>query len=363
MDQAETPEEESPEAAQGLGHEPGALAVGGPDPSEPASAGAPAAESVPYADEPIAPLLLSEEPCFERDSDLGAALLQFQQLLPPGLSATVTQRGVSRRNLGMFLIVAFPAFVILGALTAGIAAGLSTFLGSPTALTRGEGVGVLGVDLLSCFVIIYSASPIAGWAARITSCWNRLAVAGVTGLGAFSVASAVFLPLFGPQSIAPTEAWIGDFDIRWPIIAMALVLTPCLAALLAVGKVEDGRVCPDTGQLLRPELKIRFPIPEGLAAYRAIREERLGDLTELASAEPSTRNVVEFTVYADEGAERSFLELEAQFWAELGPPNAPGPTQSRQRKTLQWLVLSTTVDTAKVLELFAMNWRATPEQG
>lgn len=319
-----------------------------------------AAEGEPSSlpDEPVSALVLSPKPRFGAAVELEMAFLQFLAFFPRGESASPGHRGVSRKGILSLCVLCIPTLLILGVVAAGFAAGLGSVVGDELRISASASGLALFIDLCTCGLIALGSTLVVSWAARLTRSWNTVLVSGLAGLGAFTVAAAVFLPLFGDSAIAPVEGWLGPFRISWIVVGLGLLGTPTAAVLLASATVSTGRICPGTGRVLSPALRLRLGIPEGLAACQAVQEGRYEELAELGGVDETVHNFVELTLWAAEGAELALLELEARFWAEVGPRERPEESAATMRRTRRWLVSSTAISTNQAVELLGLEWRS-----
>ena len=266
--------------------------------------------------------------------------------------------GVSLRALSILFLVSIPAFLVLGTVSAVFAAGLGKFVGDPLKVSLWSGTLALLVDTGTCILIVFGSSAVATWAARITRCWNSTLVAACASLGTLLLAAAIFLPLFHEVAFAPMDGWIGPFAIGWWVVALALLVGPAAAAILASATVGAGRICADTGTLLTAAIRVRFGLPEGLAAREVVEEETFEDLAAIDGLPESVENFIEMTLYMGEGAKLAVLELEARFWAEVGPMNNVTESSAKYRRARRWLVHSEPLEDATAKKLMSLNWQA-----
>jgi hypothetical protein len=266
--------------------------------------------------------------------------------------------GVSLRSLTFLFLVAAPAFILLGTLAAGFAAGLGNFVGDLNLISTGTSILALVIDTGTCTLIALGSSVAACWAARITRCWNGVLVAACAGMGALLLAAATFLPLFSEVAFAPMKGYIGPFEISWWVVGLALFGGPAVAAMLAAATVGAGRICPDTGKLLTSAIRVRFGLPEGLAAREAIEEQAYADLAALEGLPESTENFIEMTLYAGDGANLAILELEVRFWAEVGPRDDITEASALFRTARRWLLLSRPIEDEQARKLLGLSWQA-----
>jgi hypothetical protein len=307
---------------------------------------------------PIELLVTTERPRFQRGDELKLALGEYLELFPAGRSSMPGAERVSLRALSILFLVSVPAFLVLGAVSAAFAAGLGKFVGDPLKVSLWSGTLALLVDTGTCILVVVGSSAAATWAARITRCWNNTLVAACAALGALLLAAAIFLPLFHEVAFAPMDGWIGPFTIGWWVVALALLVGPAAAALLASATVGAGRICADTGTLLTAAIRVRFGLPEGLAAREVIEEENFEDLAAIDGLPESVENFIEMTLYMGEGAKLAVLELEARFWAEVGPVDAITESSAKVRRARRWLVHSEPLEDATAKKLMSLNWQA-----
>lgn len=303
-------------------------------------------------------LLIQERPRFAFRSDLREAMGQFLELFPVGRSSSPGANGVSARALGVLFLMATPAFLVLGTVAAGFAGGLGNFVGGPVRMSTSSSILALVIDASTCGLIAVGSSVAATWAARITRCWNGILVAACASIGAILLGAATFLPLVGEVSFAPTDGRIGPFEINWWVMALALLVGPTIAALLASATVSASRICPETGRLLTSAIRVRFGLPEGLAAAQAIEEEAFADLAALDGLPEATENFTELTLYMGKGSKLAVLELEARFWAEEGPTNEITEASANFRQARRWLVLSTPIDAEVAQKMMGLTWQS-----
>jgi len=307
---------------------------------------------------PIELLVTTERPRFRRGEELKQALGEYLELFPAGRSSMPGSDGVSLRALSILFLVSIPAFLVLGTVSAVFAAGLGKFVGDPLKVSLWSGTLALLVDTGTCILIVFGSSAVATWAARITRCWNSTLVAACASLGALLLAAAIFLPLFHEVAFAPMDGWIGPFAIGWWVVALALLVGPAAAAILASATVGAGRICADTGTLLTAAIRVRFGLPEGLAAREVVEEETFEDLAAIDGLPESVENFIEMTLYMGEGAKLAVLELEARFWAEVGPMNNVTESSAKYRRARRWLVHSEPLEDATAKKLMSLNWQA-----
>ena len=303
-------------------------------------------------------LLIQERPRFAFRADLRAALGQYLELFPLGRSSSPGAEGVSFQALTLLFLVATPAFLLLGTLAAGFAAGLGNFVGDPIRMSTSSSVLALLIDASTCGLIAIGSSVAATWAARITRCWNGILVAACASVGSILLGAATFLPLVSDMPFAPTSGQIGPFAIKWWVMAMALLIGPSVAALVASATVNASRICPDTGRLLTSTVRVRFGLPEGLAAVQAIEEESFDDLAALDGLPETTENFTELTLYMGSGANLAVLELEARFWAEEGPIDGITEASANFRQARRWLVVSTPIEAAVAQKMMGLTWQS-----
>jgi hypothetical protein len=308
--------------------------------------------------DPIELLLIEERPRFAFRAELRQAMAQFLELFPVGRTSSPGAGGVSLRALTYLFIVAAPAFILVGTVAAGFAAGLGNFVGGAVRMSTASSVLALLIDAATCSLIALGSSMAATWAARMTRCWNGILVAACASIGALLLGAATFLPLVGEVAFAPTDGWIGPFAISWLVMAFALLLGPTAAALLATANVGASRICPDTGRLLTSAIRVRFGLPEGLAAVQAIEEEAYAELAALDGLPTTVENFTELTLYTGKGAGLAVLELEARFWAEEGPRADITETSAHFRQARRWLVLSTAIEAEDAQKLMGLTWQA-----
>ncbi len=303
-------------------------------------------------------LLIQERPRFAFRADLTEALRQFLELFPVGHSSSPGAAGVSMRAMALLFLVATPAFLLLGTVAAGFAAGLSNFAVEPVGFSTSSSILALLIDIFTCGLIAIGSSVAATWAARVTRCWNGILVAACASVGSILLGAATFLPLVGDVPFATTSGQIGPFAIKWGVMAMALLIGPSVAALLASATVNASRICPDTGKPLTSIVRVRFGLPEGLAAVQAIEEGAFSDLAALDGLPATTENFTELTLYMGSGAKLAVLELEARFWAEEGPVGAITETSANLRQARRWLVVSTPIEAEVAQKMMGLTWQS-----
>ena len=64
------------------------------------------------------------------------------------------------------------------------------------------------------------------------------------------------------------------------------------------------------------------------------------------------------TLYMGEGAKLAVLELEARFWAEVGPMNNVTESSAKYRRARRWLLHSEPLEDATAKKLMSLNWQA-----
>jgi len=312
----------------------------------------------PSEPEPLERLVTMERPRFDQLTDLRQALGQFLELFPLGRSSTPGAGGASIRALLLLFLVATPPLLVLGTIAAVFAAGLGKFVGDPNKVSWISGMLALVIDTGTCVLIAVGSSAAATWAARVTRCWNASLAAASASIGAVLLAAATFFPLFGDVAFAPMDGWVGPFAIGWWVVAAAVLIGPTAAALLASATVGAGRICPDTGKLLTAAIRVRFGLPEGLAAREVIEEDALEDLAAIDGLPESVENFIEMSLYVGEGAKMAVLELEARFWAEVGPAGDISESSAEYRRARRWLVSSIPIEDSRARKLMSLNWQA-----
>ena len=109
--------------------------------------------------------------------------------------------------------------------------------------------------------------------------------------------------------------------------------------------------------MLSPELRVRYGVPEGLAALEAIENEDWDLLVTVEGLPPGIENFIELNLYMAEGAAFAVMELEVRFWAEVGPEGETSESSAWHRKARRWLVHSQELPAEQAQQLMGMNWQ------
>ena len=307
--------------------------------------------------EPIEVLVVSPRPRFLYRYDLRLALGQMLELFPQTTAITPGAAGVHLRSLALLFIVSMPALVVVGTIGAVMAAGLGNFVGAPVRVSLSGSLFTLIINAGTTALLAGGASLSALWAARITRTWHASLVGALAGIGALLLGAATFFPLFTEVAFARMDGQLGPFAVGWLVVAISLLIGPTLAALLTGAAVNANRLCKDTGRMLSPELRVRYGVPEGLAALEAIENEDWDLLVTVEGLPPGVENFIELNLYMAEGAAFAIMELEVRFWAEVGPEGETSESSAWHRKARRWLVHSQELPAEQAQQLMGMNWQ------
>ena len=307
--------------------------------------------------EPIEVLVVSPRPRFLYRYDLRLALGQMLELFPQTTAVSPGAAGVHLRSLALLFIVSIPALVVVGTIGAVLAAGLGNFVGAPVRVSLSGSLFTLIINAGTSALLAGGASLSALWAARVTRTWHASLVGALAGIGALLLGAATFFPLFTEVAFARMDGQLGPFAVGWLVVAISLLIGPTLAALLTGASVNANRLCKDTGRMLSPELRVRYGVPEGLAALEAIENEDWDLLVTVEGLPPGIENFIELNLYMAEGAAFAVMELEVRFWAEVGPEGETSESSAWHRKARRWLVHSQELPAEQAQQLMGMNWQ------
>lgn len=204
-------------------------------------------------------------------------------------------------------------------------------------------LGLLGIvlDFLIMFLLCWIPTVVFGGLSRLFKNRNPTIAAVLVGLTTLLAAVLLFAPLFGGQSVAPSDITFLFIPMKWVIILVGGLLSPLFAAIAVSTKISGQKFCEVEKVYLKPTTYfIPFDFAEN--ALELLRRNELVAVARLPRAtEKKPKHAVRITAWSHERASTSFLELEACYSVREPKGNQPA-----EAKTESWLFFSQRMDTS-----------------
>lgn len=202
-------------------------------------------------------------------------------------------------------------------------------------------LGLLGIilDFVIMFLLCWIPTVVFGGVSRLFKNRNPTIAAILVGLTTLLAAVLLFAPLFGGQSIAPSDITFLFIPMKWVIILVGGLLSPLLAAIAVSTKISGQKFCEVDKVYLKPTTYY-VPFDFGENALELLRRDELVSVARLPRAtEKKPKHAVRITAWSHERASTSFLELEACYSVREPKGNQPA-----EAKTASWLFFSQNMD-------------------
>jgi len=211
---------------------------------------------------------------------------------------------------------------------------------------RDIALGALLVNFVIFIVIGYTVMFSYKFVAQITKLRNPKIGQIFAFFSVFIVCAALYLPLYGGYSLAPTDLTFFLIPVRWLLMIIGVLILPLILSFTVRGTLISMKFCEATNKTLKKVAIGVVSWSQGIELIQLLNNKQYDSLSNILFNQnnKSDKPVLIFTLFGHPEATSAFIDVEAKFEKLIG--------SSYNETTTTWIVYHEALSKNVAIDLF-----------